>query len=252
MLLHRELGVRVEVAVERLQSGTMSASPSRIGARPCRSRSSPAVARAAGCTGPVRCQSLTMLPGFDPTLILWSQPRRHVRLRAQRRARRRAQALDLFGVVVLAAVVGLAGGIIRDLLIGFHRRPFATGATSPPPARPGCRPSWRRSSSARSRDQSSTRWARAVLRHRRHQGARLPCGPVRRSSSERSPASAAACSATSWSARSRPSCATGSTRSRPSSAPASSSPAPRPALSPVFPILGMLIVLRRAPRRPAP
>src|SRR5689334_24382944 len=26
--------------------------------------------------------------------------------------------LDLFGVVVLAAVVGLAGGIIRDLLIG--------------------------------------------------------------------------------------------------------------------------------------
>ncbi|MGZ8650010.1 MAG: trimeric intracellular cation channel family protein [Solirubrobacteraceae bacterium] len=58
------------------------------------------------------------LPGFDPTLILWlnvvgpcvwglSGARAGVRAR-----------LDVFGVVVLSAVVGLAGGIIRDLLIG--------------------------------------------------------------------------------------------------------------------------------------
>ncbi len=58
------------------------------------------------------------LPGFDPTLILWlnligtfvfglSGGLAAVRAR-----------LDVFGVVVLAAVVGLAGGITRDLLIG--------------------------------------------------------------------------------------------------------------------------------------
>ena len=58
------------------------------------------------------------LPGFDPTLILWlnlvgtfvfglSGGIAGVRAR-----------LDVFGVIVLAAVVGLAGGIIRDLLIG--------------------------------------------------------------------------------------------------------------------------------------
>jgi uncharacterized membrane protein YeiH len=58
------------------------------------------------------------LPGFDPTLILWlnlvgtfvfglSGALAGVRAR-----------LDVFGVVVLSAVVGLAGGIIRDLLIG--------------------------------------------------------------------------------------------------------------------------------------
>ena len=58
------------------------------------------------------------LPGFDPTLILWlnlvgtfvfglSGALAGVRAR-----------LDVFGVIVLSAVVGLAGGIIRDLLIG--------------------------------------------------------------------------------------------------------------------------------------
>jgi uncharacterized membrane protein YeiH len=58
------------------------------------------------------------LPRFDPTLILWlnlvgtfvfglSGALAGVRAR-----------LDVFGVVVLSAVVGLAGGIIRDLLIG--------------------------------------------------------------------------------------------------------------------------------------
>jgi uncharacterized membrane protein YeiH len=59
-----------------------------------------------------------MLPGFNPTLILWlnligtfvfglSGGLAAVRAR-----------LDLFGVIVLAGVVGLAGGIVRDLLIG--------------------------------------------------------------------------------------------------------------------------------------
>jgi uncharacterized membrane protein YeiH len=58
------------------------------------------------------------LPGFDPTLILWlnlvgtfvfglSGALAGVRAR-----------LDVLGVVVLSAVVGLAGGIVRDLLIG--------------------------------------------------------------------------------------------------------------------------------------
>lgn len=35
--------------------------------------------------------------------------------------------LDLFGVVVLAAVVGLAGGVIRDLLIGIPPATFRDG-----------------------------------------------------------------------------------------------------------------------------
>ena len=59
-----------------------------------------------------------MVPGFDPTLLLWlnlfgtfvfglSGGLAAVRAR-----------LDVFGVVTLAAVVGLAGGITRDLLIG--------------------------------------------------------------------------------------------------------------------------------------
>jgi uncharacterized membrane protein YeiH len=59
-----------------------------------------------------------MMPGFDPTLLLvlnlagtfafgLSGGMAGVRAR-----------LDLFGVVVLAVVVGLAGGITRDLLIG--------------------------------------------------------------------------------------------------------------------------------------
>jgi uncharacterized membrane protein YeiH len=59
-----------------------------------------------------------VLPGFNPTLLLvlnlagtfafgLSGGMAGVRAR-----------LDLFGVVVLAVVVGLAGGITRDLLIG--------------------------------------------------------------------------------------------------------------------------------------
>ena len=78
---------------------------------------------------PVARQAATLLamgdlPGFDATLILWlnlvgtfvfglSGGLAGVRAR-----------LDVFGVVVLSAVVGLAGGIIRDLLIGTPRATF--------------------------------------------------------------------------------------------------------------------------------
>jgi uncharacterized membrane protein YeiH len=56
--------------------------------------------------------------GFDPTLILWlNLVGTFVFGLSGGLAAVRAK-LDLFGVVVLAAVVGLAGGIIRDLLIG--------------------------------------------------------------------------------------------------------------------------------------
>jgi uncharacterized membrane protein YeiH len=56
--------------------------------------------------------------GFDPTLILWlNLGGTFVFGLSGGLAAVRAK-LDLFGVVVLAAVVGLAGGIIRDLLIG--------------------------------------------------------------------------------------------------------------------------------------
>jgi uncharacterized membrane protein YeiH len=65
-----------------------------------------------------------VVPGFDPTLLLWlnligtfvfglSGGLAAVRAR-----------LDVFGVLVLAAVVGLAGGITRDLLIGVPPETF--------------------------------------------------------------------------------------------------------------------------------
>jgi uncharacterized membrane protein YeiH len=59
-----------------------------------------------------------VIPGFDPTLILWlNLIGTFVFGLSGGLAAARAQ-LDLFGVIVLAGVVGLAGGIIRDLLIG--------------------------------------------------------------------------------------------------------------------------------------
>src|SRR3954453_6793462 len=71
-----------------------------------------------GAEMPLSALAMGDLPGFDPTLILWlnlvgtfvfglSGGVAGVRAR-----------LDVFGVIVLSAVVGLAGGIIRDLLIG--------------------------------------------------------------------------------------------------------------------------------------
>lgn len=59
-----------------------------------------------------------MINGFDPTLILaLNLAGTFVFGLSGGMAAARAR-LDIFGVIVLAAVVGLAGGIIRDLLIG--------------------------------------------------------------------------------------------------------------------------------------
>lgn len=59
-----------------------------------------------------------MALGFDPTLILWlNLAGTFVFGLSGGLAAVRAR-LDLFGVLVLALVVGLAGGIVRDLLIG--------------------------------------------------------------------------------------------------------------------------------------
>jgi uncharacterized membrane protein YeiH len=59
-----------------------------------------------------------VVPGFDPTLLLWlNLVGTFVFGLSGGLAAVRAR-LDVFGVVTLAAVVGLAGGITRDLLIG--------------------------------------------------------------------------------------------------------------------------------------
>src|SRR3954471_24177112 len=64
------------------------------------------------------CRAMDVPHGFDPTLILWlNRLGTFVFGLSGGLAAVRAK-LDLFGVVVLSAVVGLAGGIIRDLLIG--------------------------------------------------------------------------------------------------------------------------------------
>jgi uncharacterized membrane protein YeiH len=57
-------------------------------------------------------------PGFDSTVILWlNLAGTFVFGLSGGLAAARAR-LDVFGVIVLAAVVGMAGGITRDLLIG--------------------------------------------------------------------------------------------------------------------------------------
>ena len=62
--------------------------------------------------------TIAVVPGFDATLILWlNLVGTFVFGLSGGLAAVRAR-LDVFGVVVLAAVVGLAGGITRDLLIG--------------------------------------------------------------------------------------------------------------------------------------
>jgi uncharacterized membrane protein YeiH len=65
-----------------------------------------------------------LLRGFDPTLLLvLNLAGTFVFGLSGGMAGVRAQ-LDLFGAIVLAAVVGLAGGIIRDLLIGIPPATF--------------------------------------------------------------------------------------------------------------------------------
>lgn len=68
-----------------------------------------------------------VLPGFDPTLLLWlNLVGAFVFGLSGGLAAVRAR-LDLFGVLVLAAVVGLAGGITRDVLIGVPPATFRDG-----------------------------------------------------------------------------------------------------------------------------
>jgi uncharacterized membrane protein YeiH len=57
-------------------------------------------------------------PGFDPTLILWLNLAGTFVFGISGGLAAARARLDFFGVIVLAAVVGLAGGIMRDLLIG--------------------------------------------------------------------------------------------------------------------------------------
>jgi hypothetical protein len=148
-----------------------------------------------------------MMPGFDPMLLLVLNLAGTFAFGLSGMAGVRAR-LDLFGVVVIAVVVGLAGGITRDLLIGVPPAtirdwrylavaggaglvtllayPFLSGLEG----RSTCltRPDWRSSASLVRVPHSTT--------------ASPPHPP---SSSARSRASAAASSATSSSARS-PSC----------------------------------------------
>lgn len=57
-------------------------------------------------------------PGFDPTVILWLNLAGTFVFGLSGGLAAVHARLDLFGVLSLAAVVGLAGGITRDLLIG--------------------------------------------------------------------------------------------------------------------------------------
>ena len=57
-------------------------------------------------------------PGFDPTLVLWLNLAGTFVFGLSGGLAAVHARLDVFGVIVLAGVVGLAGGITRDLLIG--------------------------------------------------------------------------------------------------------------------------------------
>ncbi len=66
-------------------------------------------------------------PGFDPTLILWLNLAGTFVFGISGGLAAARARLDFFGVIVLAAVVGLAGGITRDLLIGTPPATFRDG-----------------------------------------------------------------------------------------------------------------------------
>ncbi|HET9733452.1 MAG TPA: TRIC cation channel family protein [Acidimicrobiales bacterium] len=59
-----------------------------------------------------------MIPSFDPTLVLWLNLVGTFVFGLSGGLAGVKARLDLFGVVVLAGVVGLAGGVTRDVLIG--------------------------------------------------------------------------------------------------------------------------------------
>ena len=65
-----------------------------------------------------------MLPGFNPTLLLVLNLAGTFAFGLSGGIAGVRARLDLFGVVVLAVVVGLAGGITRDLLIGLPPETF--------------------------------------------------------------------------------------------------------------------------------
>ncbi len=65
-----------------------------------------------------------MLPGFDPTLVLVLNLAGTFAFGLSGGLAGVRARLDLFGVVVLAVVVGLTGGIVRDLLIGVPPETF--------------------------------------------------------------------------------------------------------------------------------
>jgi uncharacterized membrane protein YeiH len=67
---------------------------------------------------PAESSADAMVPGFDPTLILWLNLIGTFVFGLSGGLAAVRGRLDLFGVVVMAGVVGLAGGITRDLLIG--------------------------------------------------------------------------------------------------------------------------------------
>ena len=119
--------------------------------------------------------------------------------------------LDLFGVLVLATVVGLAGGIsTRDLLIGVPPETFRDGRYFAAVELPGSHASSVASSSSvsivpfSSSTRSACRSSASPVPAKRSQSV---SDPPRRSSSAPSPASAEASSATCCSARYRRCCA---------------------------------------------
>jgi uncharacterized membrane protein YeiH len=61
---------------------------------------------------------LAVVPGFDPTLLLWLNLVGTFVFGLSGGLAAVRGGLDIFGVVVLSGVVALAGGITRDLLIG--------------------------------------------------------------------------------------------------------------------------------------
>jgi uncharacterized membrane protein YeiH len=65
-----------------------------------------------------------VLPGFDPTLLLVLNLAGTFVFGLSGGLEGVRKRLDVFGIVVLAVVVGLAGGIIRDLLIGIPPQTF--------------------------------------------------------------------------------------------------------------------------------
>ena len=67
---------------------------------------------------PAAAPLMDVPPGFDPTVILWLNLAGTFVFGLSGGLAAVHARLDFFGVLVLAAVVGLAGGVMRDLLIG--------------------------------------------------------------------------------------------------------------------------------------